>query len=160
MKRKTLSQVKNLMRRALTDLVDPPPNAADQLRLRKHFGNRCCYCGADAQPRRGHVDHAKPAGGNGLGNLLLSCGECNGDEKRDMHWDEFLRAKCGSNPAVFDERHATIVRWFDANRSESSSAAPRVQEARAAAESAIVAYEAAYNRVRDAVVAARSNMKP
>ena len=39
------------------------------------------------------MDHAVADGGNQLGNLILSCAICNGDEKLDEHWRTFLERK-------------------------------------------------------------------
>jgi hypothetical protein len=144
---------KNAMHRALDDLIDRPPGEADQKRLREFFGDRCCYCGADAPRRDGHIDHADPAGGNDLGNLLLSCSLCNGDEKRQMKWDDFLRAKCGGDSRAFEERSARIRAWFGANRRERRALSAEVQIAKVAAERAIAEYETAYVRLRDALAA-------
>jgi len=146
-KRKSLSMVKNVMRRALLDLVESPPSEEEERRLREHFANACCYCGGDARPRDGHIDHADPNAGNGLGNLLLACRTCNGDEKRHTNWEEFLRSKCGADAAVYGERLARIRIWLDSHRAERPLVPVDVQAARAAAESAIAAYDAAYKEL-------------
>jgi hypothetical protein len=51
-------------------------------------------------------------GGNHLGNLVLACGTCNGDEKREEEWREFLRRKTAGDPALFAEREQVILGWF------------------------------------------------
>ena len=157
MKRKTLSVAKNMMRRALADLMDPPPRESEQLELRDHFAHSCCYCGRDAPPREGHLDHADTRGGKRLGNFLLACRRCNGDEKRETGWEDFLRAKCGDDAAVHGERHALISAWLDRHRSDPRASTPEIETARAAAEKAIEVYEVAYNALRQAVVASRSS---
>src|ERR1019366_2309085 len=156
MKKKTLSQAKNTMRRALVDLVDPPPSEKLQRRLREHFADLCAYCGMAAQPRSGHVDHAQPMGGNGLGNLLLACKECNGDEKREMGWEEFVAIKCGHDPTLLEARRARILEWFGLNVATPKVLTPGIEAAQLEATAAIEAYEAAYNRLRDAVLAGQT----
>jgi hypothetical protein len=154
MKPKSISVAKNIMRRALNDLVDPLPNERKQRELRAYFEHRCCYCGAAAPPGHGHFDHASPEGGNGLGNLVLACSPCNGNEKRDMGWEEFLRLKC-SDPSEHDERHTRIRTWIERHRCDARANEPEVEAARAAAERAIHAFEAAYNDLRSALAACR-----
>jgi 5-methylcytosine-specific restriction endonuclease McrA len=154
MQKKTLSQVKNLMRRALADVIDPPPSQADQVCLREHFGHQCCYCGADSRPRDGHIDHAEVRGGNGLGNLLLACRTCNGDEKREMGWQDFLRRKC-SDETVFAERSARISTWLARHPPPHHELAAEVEAAHREAEGAIAAYARAYDKLRSAAARAR-----
>ena len=64
-----------------------------------------------SQHRDGHVDHAVAEGGNHLGNLVLACGTCNGDEKREQPWQDFLRTKASG--AQFEERESRILEWFE-----------------------------------------------
>jgi hypothetical protein len=156
MKRKTLSMAKNLMRRALADVIDPPPSEAEQQQLREHFANVCCYCGADARPRDGHIDHAAADAGNSLGNLVLACRTCNGDEKREMGWEQFLRSKCGADDAGYAERLARIRTWFDLHPAERRRATPEVDAARRVAEEAIATFEAAYKELRRVVAVSRA----
>ena len=89
----TVAQARNLMRRSILEIVDPGPASIDT--LWDFFESRCAYC--DIQLVRGerdaHTDHAERNRGNHLGNLVLACGKCNGDEKRDEHWQPFLRRK-------------------------------------------------------------------
>jgi hypothetical protein len=154
MKRKTLSQVKNLAQRALDDLVDPPPTDAEQQRLRDYFRGACCYCGADAGPREGHLDHAERGQGNGLDNILLACGKCNGDEKRETPWLDFLRAKCGEDAAAFERRRQLIQEWIASNkRSVGRPTSDEMRAARTDARRAIDDYAAAYKRLRKALLA-------
>lgn len=152
MKKKTLSQAKNMMRRALNDLVDRPPSQSQQMRIRAHFESRCCYCESSALPHDGHLDHADPKAGNALGNLLLACKTCNGNEKREASWQDFLRAKCGDDGVAYEVRLARIRAWQDAVSAEPRAVAPEVALALADAEASIAAYEAAFNRVRAAIL--------
>ena len=153
MKGISLSQAKNTMRRALRTLLDPPPKPAAQLPLREHFKHRCAYCDDPATPRDGHIDHAAPDGGNGLGNLLLACKRCNGDEKREMPWEEFLRKKASADGAVFEQRRQHILAWFHAHPRTRQAHTPEVEQALQAAEAAIEAFARAYNGVRAALAA-------
>ncbi len=150
MKKRTVSQAKNLMRRVLNDLLDPPPSEAHQLALREHFAHRCCYCGASAPPRDGHIDHADRTGGNGLGNLLLACKLCNGDEKRDQGWEDFLRSK-NSDATVLAERFSRISAWRDGHPGVHRELSPHVELARREVEATIDAFAEACARLRDAL---------
>jgi hypothetical protein len=154
--KKTLSQAKNAMRCALDDLIDPPPSKSLQKALREYFANLCAYCGQPAIRREGHIDHADRNGGSGLGNLLLACKQCNGDEKREMAWDKFLGMKCAHDAAALAARHEKIRVWFETHPTTPEVLHPRVQAARANAEAAVAAYEDAYNQLRDALVACRT----
>lgn len=102
------AQARNLMRRAVNEILDPGPTSIDP--LWDWFESRCAYCDVDLarDGRRAHTDHAEPAGGNHLGNLILSCATCNGDEKRDMHWRAFLELKA-TDPSTFAERERRIL---------------------------------------------------
>lgn len=143
MKSPSLTVAKNVMRRALVGLVDPVPSDAEQALLRKHFDHRCCYCGADAGPRVGHIDHADPDGGNQLGNLLLACGRCNGDAKREKPWREYLKSV-----AADASREAKIVEWQTAHPMVLRKMSPEVKAAFDDAERALEAFAESYRRLR------------
>ena len=102
----------NLMRRAVDEILDPSPRDIDP--LWKHFDSCCAYCGKplSRELREGHRDHAVAGGGNGLGNLVLSCGSCNGDEKREASWHGFLEQKT-IDPDMRSVRQARIEAWFE-----------------------------------------------
>lgn len=108
----TISQAKNRMRRTVDEIIDPSPVNIDA--LWEHFEGRCAYCGGvlSRSAREGHVDHADAGGGNHLGNLVLSCGICNGDDKREESWREFLR-RTTTDDAVFADRETRIQEWLD-----------------------------------------------
>lgn len=154
MNRKSLSQVKNLMHRALVDLTDPLPKPSEQALIREHFQHRCAYCDGPAPERVGHIDHAEHKGGNQLGNLILACGKCNGDEKRETPWEEFLRKKCGGDAAVLEARKQRIEAWMARNPLRPKLTTPQIEEAIQSAERAIEAFATAYNGVRQAIAAA------
>jgi hypothetical protein len=154
MKPKTVSFAKNIMRRAIEDLVDPPPRAAEQRALRAYFGNRCCYCGGDAPERLGHIDHATPGGGNHLGNFVLACATCNGDEKREQGWNDFLTAKC-PDAEIRSGRHAKISEWFEKHPRTAPSLSIEVADARRHALEMVEAYADACSGLHAAIDAAR-----
>ena len=88
-----MPQAKNVMLRAMREILDPSP--IDVGPVWDHFESRCAYCDValDIAGRSAHIDHAEAAGGNHLGNLVLACGSCNGDDKRDMPWRDFVASK-------------------------------------------------------------------
>jgi hypothetical protein len=45
----------------------------------------------------------------------LSCGKCNGDEKRERHWLKFLKSKL-TNKRVFQARERKIEKWIALNK--------------------------------------------
>lgn len=109
-RRNTVALAKNIMRRSVNEILDPSPRSVEP--LWEHFESRCAYCGKalDRDRREGHVDHAAPDGGNQLGNLLLSCAACNGDEKREQSWEDFLAVK--ASRAEYAARRQRINEWF------------------------------------------------
>jgi hypothetical protein len=106
----SVSNAKNRMRRVINAIVDPPPR--NEQPIWDHFGSACAYCGEelDRKGRKAHMDHAVADGGNQLGNLILSCAICNGDEKLDEHWRTFLERKV-SDPDVRAARMKRIEDW-------------------------------------------------
>jgi hypothetical protein len=58
----TPSQAKNIIRKALQDVLDSQPSLSEKKRLREHFDNRCAFCirPIDPQKRDGHIDHFVP----------------------------------------------------------------------------------------------------
>jgi len=109
-RRNTVSQAKNLMRRAVAEIVDPSPT--DVGPVWDYFENHCAYCGAAIKraARIGHIDHATPGGGNHLGNLVLACPRCNGDAKRDEPWRDFLQRTVQDEQEA-SQRAARIIAW-------------------------------------------------
>lgn len=106
----SVSVAKNHMRRAVASILDPWP--ANKTLIWEFFESACAYCGVDLikAERRGHIDHADSNAGNHLGNLVLACSVCNGDEKLDMGWRDFLAIKV-SDLATCEERVDRIERW-------------------------------------------------
>ena len=107
----TVSNAKNRMRRVITAIVDPWPK--DEQPIWDHFSSRCAYCGVelDRKGRKAHMDHATADGGNHLGNLILSCATCNGDEKLGEGWQDFLTRKV-SDPEIRAARSRRIEEWM------------------------------------------------
>ncbi len=106
----TVSNAKNRMRRVINAIVDPPPR--NEQPIWDHFGSACAYCGVelDRTGRQAHMDHAVAGAGNQLGNLILSCATCNGDEKLNQHWRTFLERKV-TDPDVRAARTMRIEDW-------------------------------------------------
>jgi hypothetical protein len=64
----------------------------------------------ERRDRKGHQDHLvafKDGGANDLGNYVLACGTCNGDEKLAESWETYLRRKNPHEP-IFLQRKAKI----------------------------------------------------
>lgn len=138
-RRNSIPQAKNIMRRCLNELLDPSPASIDA--VWQHFESRCAYCRRelDRDLREGHMDHADVGGGNQLGNLVLSCGACNGDEKRDAPWREFLLKKAPTQ-ADFVEREARILNWFEQHPTEALVQTPEIKQAAGEIEALIDAF--------------------
>jgi hypothetical protein len=116
----TPSKAKNAIRRALFAEIEGALSRSDKLKVWKFFQLSCAYCGHEMDPsgREGHMDHleSRSAGGTDhISNTVLACRICNGDEKREMHWEEFLRKK-SDDDATFNLRHSRIVAWVSLNR--------------------------------------------
>ena len=112
----TPSQARNMIRKSLLGIIDPDPSREDITQLWEFFESRCCYCGTkiNRKGRQGHIDHLVPQSVNGINhisNRVLSCGSCNGDEKRDTHWVEFIINKYANNPSVAKQRVDKIKEW-------------------------------------------------
>jgi 5-methylcytosine-specific restriction endonuclease McrA len=125
----TVPQAKNRMRRTVEEILDPGPRNVDA--VWGHFGARCAYCGQglSRDRREGHVDHADPYGGNDLGNLVLACASCNGDEKREESWHGFLRRKTPDD-ALFAEREGRIRAWLDQHPRKSAEDSREIADVR------------------------------
>ncbi|MDD4894186.1 MAG: HNH endonuclease domain-containing protein [Candidatus Omnitrophica bacterium] len=108
----TPSYVKNIIRRSLREIVDPSPSKEAERTIWEYFNSECAYCGKKLRKehREGHIDHLVPDDTNQLCNRVLSCADCNGDEKRDKPWKEFLAQKCSSEQ-IEAERKSKILQW-------------------------------------------------
>ncbi len=128
-RKNTVAQAKNIMRRAIEEIIDPGPRSIEA--LWSHFESKCAYCEADLNHdrREGQVDHASTSGGNHLGNLVLACGACNGDEKREESWETFLRKKA-KDQSDFERREERILTWFALNPRPPHKEGPEVDRLR------------------------------
>jgi CRISPR/Cas system Type II protein with McrA/HNH and RuvC-like nuclease domain len=105
-----------MIRKSLLGIIDPDPSKEEITQLWEFFDSRCAYCGTKISRtgRQGQIDHLVPQSVNGMNhifNRVLSCGHCNGDEKRDTHWAEFIINKYSSNPSVAKKRIDKIKEW-------------------------------------------------
>ena len=57
-----------------------------------------------------HLDCSVNSGRNYIRNRVLACKECNGNEKRERDWQEFLKSKC-ADEATFRMRYKRITDW-------------------------------------------------
>jgi 5-methylcytosine-specific restriction endonuclease McrA len=115
MGKQTPSQAKNTIKRSLFEIISPAPTDKEKKEIWEYYEYSCAYCGRELKKdeRKGHLDHIKPisnGGTNSKYNLLLSCSICNGDEKRDMDWDEFLKEK-NTNINEYNRRKTSIEIW-------------------------------------------------
>ncbi len=115
------------MRRVIDAIVDPPPR--NERPIWDHFSDSCAYCGIalDRKGRKAHMDHAVADGGNQLGNLVLSCATCNGDEKLAEHWCDFLQRKVPDSQ-VRAERIDRIKQWIALHPPLKWTPSPAVEE--------------------------------
>lgn len=114
------SQARSAIKKCLKTILDPEPTSTEIDQLWDYFDSSCVYCGIhiDRVSRTGHKDHlvAQSEGGlNGLSNLILSCSICNGDEKLELDWRQFLKMKCADDSQLFDQRHRKILVWIEMN---------------------------------------------
>ena len=146
----TVAQARNLMRRAIQEIVDPGPSSVDS--LWDYFESRCAYC--DVVLVRGerdaHTDHAERDGGNHIGNLVLACGRCNGDEKRDEPWREFLRRKAPDAEAL-QQREERILAWFVLHPRPAQAHGPEVDHLLHRCEELVDEFGAACNELKAAL---------
>lgn len=153
----TSSYVKNIMRRAIGDIMDQPLSKKQKLQVWEYFFSQCAYCGCELhrENRDGHIDHliaAAMGGSNSLNNRVLACEDCNGNEKRDRAWEEFLREKCKGVGKVFRVRRDRITAWQNHTRRNAATVlTPEVKEAISAAEALIPLFEQKLSTLKSAV---------
>jgi CRISPR/Cas system Type II protein with McrA/HNH and RuvC-like nuclease domain len=114
----TPSQARNAIKRSLKALIDPKITKADKAVIWEYFENKCAYCGCGLNPndRKAHIDHViseSEGGSNRLCNLILTCATCNGDEKREMPWQDFLATKYDVKSKKYKSRYEKIMAWFE-----------------------------------------------
>jgi len=141
--RMTLGKAKNHLKRALREIIDPSPSQTELDSLWAYFKGCCAYCGRQLrrEAREGQLDHLETSTGGGcsaIGNRVLSCGPCNGDERREIPWREFLRVKC-ADEKLHSLRSRLIEGWQSANPT------PPV------AEHLVTAMQSAYKEISEAI---------
>ncbi|NOY92973.1 MAG: HNH endonuclease [Deltaproteobacteria bacterium] len=142
------------MRRSISEIVDPGLTRLEKDLLWKHFGASCAFCGEGIEraSRTGHVDHLESGGGNGPRNRVLACARCNGDEKREREWREFLSEKC-MNAEVLAARRALIETWVARHSARNRTMSAETEDALRDAERLVDDFHAACTRLRRAVKA-------
>jgi 5-methylcytosine-specific restriction endonuclease McrA len=116
----TPSQARNAIKKCLKEIIYPRPTRQDKDNIWVYFKNRCAYCEITLtkESRKGHIDHLyseMEGGSNRLSNLVLTCATCNGDEKRETNWNEFLAKKCATDSKAYLERSRQIASWIEIN---------------------------------------------
>lgn len=111
----TTGYAKNVIRRAMRELVDRSPSKREITLLWEFFESSCAYCGIhlSRKNKEGHIDHllaASLGGTNHISNRALSCASCNEKEKLDQPWEQFLQRKI-SDEKTFLQRRAKILEW-------------------------------------------------
>jgi hypothetical protein len=117
MAKDTIPIAKNQMRRSLIKIIYGYPSPKDIEKVTKYFDTRCAYCDCkiDINNRKRHLDHliaVSDSGTNEIHNFVVACNICNGDEKREQSWFDFLKIKCKDQPKeVFQQRLQKIEQW-------------------------------------------------
>lgn len=117
MAKHTPSIAKNQMRRCLRAIMNPLPTDTEVASLWEFFECQCAYCGdkLSREDRSGQLDHVEPqskGGTNSVFNHVLSCGKCNGDDKREMPWEAFLEQR-EPNVVARENRRLRIKTWLE-----------------------------------------------
>ncbi len=131
MAKDTPSMAKNKIKRSLGAILDPHPSAKDISMLWGYFGHSCIYCGLsmDRTSRHGHLDHViatSEGGNNSIYNHVLACAKCNGDEKREMDWLDFLRSKAKTDQE-YNKRKLIVESWLAKNSVQNINQALNVE---------------------------------
>ncbi len=121
----TPSQARNAIKKSLKVVIDPKPTKKEKEQVWLYFENKCAFCECELDPKRrqAHLDHViadSEGGSNRLCNLILTCAICNGDEKREIPWQEFLQIKCNGETPEYFERHQRITKWFELQDGEAT----------------------------------------
>jgi 5-methylcytosine-specific restriction endonuclease McrA len=122
MPKDTPSMAKNKIKRALGAILDPHPTENEKAMVWEYFENTCAYCGLvmERKSRAGHLDHVvstADGGNNSIHNHVLSCWKCNGDEKREMEWVQFLKQK-NIDIQSYELRKEKIENWLAKNENK------------------------------------------
>ena len=109
------SFAKNVIRRALAEIAGVAFPDKLKAECRKHFKSTCAYCGYEVpgNSREGHIDHTEPVATSAAEtHIVFACQTCNGNERRDAPWEDFLRQKCKGDEELFNIRKQAILDWF------------------------------------------------
>ncbi len=111
------SMARNYIRKSLKAINDPYPTESEKNLLWEYFENKCIYCNRKLvrEERNGHLDHIIPStdgGSNSIYNCVLACSICNGDEKREINWKDFLKEKC-QNGNDLKDKISKIEYWMN-----------------------------------------------
>jgi hypothetical protein len=149
MGRTTPSMAKNQIKRSLRSIIDRYPTGGEVDMIWDYFDSSCAYCGIALlrKDRLGHCDHIEGASNN-IYNFALACSTCNGDEKLDNPWLEFLQKKC-PNESEFQKRRLKIESWM--NRANSGTKIQFSTEVEAIIDDVILSYQTAVDKLRKLV---------
>ncbi|MBS1958992.1 MAG: HNH endonuclease [Bdellovibrionales bacterium] len=132
---KAPSQARSDIRSCLKEIVDPF-SEKDKDSVWEFFDSHCAYCNQPIErtSRLGHMDHLVPKkdGLNHISNRVLSCNVCNGDEKRDSSWRDFILTKDGTA-----EDHAVRIKKIEdwvSSKTPNKEEIERIKSRRAHAE--------------------------
>ena len=145
---------KNKMRRCFQAIIDPHPSKSKINSLWEYFHSSCAYCGVEIErdSRSGHIDHvvsSATGGSNDIHNHVLSCARCNGDEKREEPWREFLSRKAGISSREFKTREKRIESWLQMGNKSERMDGQSIQKADAIIAKAIQDFDQAVEKLRE-----------
>ena len=99
------SQAIGHIRAGLKAIVDPHPSASELTQMWEFFQNhdgrcQCAFCDEAIVPgtseaHRDHLLSRKHGGLNHISNRVPACSRCNGNDKREMEWRDFLHPDRG-----------------------------------------------------------------
>jgi len=85
-----------------------------------------------------------------LGNRILACGPCNGDEKRESSWLEFLQQKT-PDPVLLSTRRARIEAWLESHPRKAAATSPQIERVRAQLEEIVDQFAVKCTKLRELV---------
>lgn len=116
------SQAISHIKAGLKAIVDPHPSADELAQMWKFFRDddgpyQCAFCDGAIVPgtsgaHRDHLLSRKHGGLNHISNRVPACYRCNGNDKREMDWRDFLRSRPGTEED-FRRREARIMAWLE-----------------------------------------------
>ena len=122
----------------------------------EYFVSACAFCGGNLKrsERKGHADHlvaASQGGRNHIFNRVLACSTCNGDEKLDADWVEFLKLKVEKgdlDEAECARRRKSIEEWQAMHQAECTVEDDDLAAALFAADDVLKQFDEACKKVR------------